>query len=567
MANNFKLFDVKHGLSVNGLEFVDNNRNVTLNNLTVRGTSTVIDTRTLTTVDPIISLGKSGNKYTITAVTAANPGRLAFAASALSDFALSDSVKLLVSGGGAAPGGLTANTVYYVKAIDTDVSSATYGTITISATQGGSAIQITSAGSGTLELELNPLQDLGQDLGIEVNYVDGSAKTAAFGFADLTKRFTYFSDSSYGGSESVSDDTSPAAIFGGVKGGADFASIILEHSAALTSTSPGISLTQTWNAGGATFDAIDVNLTDTASASASRIIQAQVGSADKFVVRKDGVLSLNTSNQTGVLTLVQDSAIQATTLNLIDGTATWNAGGSTFIGLDLSFTQTAYATGSLLASISAGANRNFVINAEGEVISRSEFTGGGVQTGVLVDVTDTSSDAGSLLLDLQLGNASKFSVSKAGNVTAQGTLTSEGNLTVNGSANIEDDLTIQAQTNGAGNYNDTTNVGCEVVTITAGSTSAAVLDSFAAGTYTSVEYLVQVKLANGRIHTTKVLLAQNGTDIFMTEYGTVYSNDIIVTFDADHNSGNFRLLATKTSAAAALNSLATVKVTRIAITA
>ena len=62
-------------------------------------------------------------------------------------------------------------------------------------------------------------------------------------------------------------------------------------------------------------------------------------------------------------------------------------------------------------------------------------------------------------------------------------------------------------------------------------------------------------------------MAQNGTDIFMTEYGTVYSNDIIVTFDADHNSGNFRLLATKTSAAAALNSLATVKVTRIAITA
>ena len=61
MANNFKKFDVKHGLSVNGLAFVDENRNVTLNNLTVQGTSTVIDTRTLTTVDPIISLGKSGS--------------------------------------------------------------------------------------------------------------------------------------------------------------------------------------------------------------------------------------------------------------------------------------------------------------------------------------------------------------------------------------------------------------------------------------------------------------------------------------------------------------------------
>ena len=143
MANNFKKFDVKHGLSVNGLAFVDENRNVTLNNLTVQGTSTVIDTRTLTTVDPIISLGKSGSTYTITAVTTANPGRLAFAAEDLSDFALSDSVKLIVGGGGAAPGGLTADTVYYVKAIDTDVSSTTYGTLTVSATQGGTAIEIT----------------------------------------------------------------------------------------------------------------------------------------------------------------------------------------------------------------------------------------------------------------------------------------------------------------------------------------------------------------------------------------------------------------------------------------
>ena len=53
----------------------------------------------------------------------------------------------------------------------------------------------------------------------------------------------------------------------------------------------------------------------------------------------------------------------------------------------------------------------------------------------------------------------------------------------------------------------------------------------------------------------------------MTEYGTVYSNDILVTFDADHNSGDFRLLATMTSAAQTANNLVTVKVTRIAMTA
>ena len=562
MANNFKKFDVKHGLSVNGLEFVDENRNVTLNNLTVQGTSTVIDTRTLTTVDPVISLGKSGQTYTITAVTSANPGRLAFSAEDLSDFALSDSVKLIVGGGGAAPGGLTANTVYYVKAIDTDVNSSSYGTITVSATQGGSAIEITSAGSGTLQLTLNPLQDLGQDLGIEVNYVDSTAKTAFFGFDDSSKKFTYIQDASYAGSAGTSDDSSPTPAFSGTKGAADFSSITLQPSSALSSSSAGIQLTQTWNAGSNTFDAIEIGITDTASASASRLIQAQIGGVDKFVVRKDGVLSLNTSNQTGVLTLVQDSATQATTLNLIDGTATWNAGGSTFIGLDLSFTQTAYAAGSLLASISASANRNLVINAEGEVISRSEFTSGGVQTALLVDVTDTSSGAASLLLDLQKDNVSQFAVTKAGGVTAN-------SLTVEGTGSFRDEVTIEAPDPGNSNtYADTTNLASEIVVIAGGSTAATVLDSVTAGTYTTYEYLVQAKQAsNGHIHSTKILLVQNGTDVFMTEYGTVYSNDILLTFDADHNGGNFRLLATKTSAAASANNDVTIKLTRISITA
>ena len=63
MPANFKKFDVKHGISVNGLPFVDENRNVTLNNLTVQGTSTVVDTRTVSQTDPIISIGSAGSTY------------------------------------------------------------------------------------------------------------------------------------------------------------------------------------------------------------------------------------------------------------------------------------------------------------------------------------------------------------------------------------------------------------------------------------------------------------------------------------------------------------------------
>lgn len=47
----------------------------------------------------------------------------------------------------------------------------------------------------------------------------------------------------------------------------------------------------------------------------------------------------------------------------------------------------------------------------------------------LLNVTDTSSSAGSLLLDLQVGGVSKFKVDKAGNLTATGTITGGGVLT------------------------------------------------------------------------------------------------------------------------------------------
>ncbi|CAB4137189.1 hypothetical protein UFOVP317_17 [uncultured Caudovirales phage] len=47
-------------------------------------------------------------------------------------------------------------------------------------------------------------------------------------------------------------------------------------------------LTDTWNAGGTTFNAIKMNVTDTASAAASKLITVQVGGSERFGVRKDG---------------------------------------------------------------------------------------------------------------------------------------------------------------------------------------------------------------------------------------------------------------------------------------
>ncbi len=45
-----------------------------------------------------------------------------------------------------------------------------------------------------------------------------------------------------------------------------------------------------------------------------------------------------------------------------------------------------------------------------------EWTDGGVNVAIEIDVTDTSSDAASLLIDLQIGGVSKFSVDKSGGI-------------------------------------------------------------------------------------------------------------------------------------------------------
>ena len=63
--------------------------------------------------------------------------------------------------------------------------------------------------------------------------------------------------------------------------------LTLWGSGTLTTSNP-LAVSQTWNAGGVTFDAATIAITDTASASGSRLIRASVGGVDKFVVDKAG---------------------------------------------------------------------------------------------------------------------------------------------------------------------------------------------------------------------------------------------------------------------------------------
>lgn len=125
-------------------------------------------------------------------------------------------------------------------------------------------------------------------------------------------------------------------------------------------------------------------------------------------------------------------------------------------------------------------------------------------------------------------------VSKSGD-TMNGALTittSGWGLTV-GNTIISHELSV-------GSLNVTTNT---VTTIASGQ---VVLDTFHTAELRSAKYFVQV-LSSGDLHTTEVILVQDATNVWTTEYGSIYTAAPLGSFSADIDSGNVRLLFNATN--------------------
>lgn len=299
-----------------------------------------------------------------------------------------------------------------------------------------------------------------------------------------------------------------------------------------TSSAPLLDMAQTWNSGGTTFTALKFNITDTASAAASLLMDLQVGGSTKLKVDKAGLIygtstgylkigngiaiapsgavrgGMDSSGNLGLGSGVtfgfsSSSAPDATsglsldtilardaanTLAQRNGTNAqafriyntysdasnyerlslfWSAG-NCFIGTEQAGTGSAKALFIRTASTniwqfsSSGhflgqTDNAYDIGASGANRPRSGYFGTSVvspiatlatgtittsqpalnvtQTwnagavtfnGMLLNVTDTASASASLLMDLQVGGASKFSVSKAGVVTTASNITCTG---------------------------------------------------------------------------------------------------------------------------------------------
>ena len=92
-------------------------------------------------------------------------------------------------------------------------------------------------------------------------------------------------------------------------------------------------------------------------------------------------------------------------------------------------------------------------------------------------------------------------------------------------------------------------------------TAGQVVDQFKANAYRTAKYIVSMSHATQGYHATEVLLVHDGTTVYMTEYGTIYSSSSLGTLDASILTGNVRLTVTPT------NTNTTIKAKRITVSA
>lgn len=158
---------------------------------------------------------------------------------------------------------------------------------------------------------------------------------------------------------------------------------------------PVLTATQTWNNAGVTFTAWKLNVTSTASAAGSLLLDLQTGGVSQFSVGKAGAVS-GASLALGGAT-IGSNALAVTGLALLTGTATITGG---------------------------------TVTVSTPVISATQTWNDGAVTfnGLFLNVTSTASAAASKLIDLQVGGVTQFNVTKAGLLTVAGGVTLAGAL-------------------------------------------------------------------------------------------------------------------------------------------
>lgn len=177
----------------------------------------------------------------------------------------------------------------------------------------------------------------------------------------------------------------------------------------------------TWNSAGIAFNALSLNVTDTASNATSTFLACVNNGVTKFSVRRDGV-------PTATQYLIAGGTIGGTSGPAIGGTVTWDAAASALNGLVINVTDTASATSSKLVDLLISSVSRFNVLKNGQVtmaattvantplvnITGTFNSGGSNVHGLSLNITDTASFTASTYLRVQKTAVDMFVVRKDG---------------------------------------------------------------------------------------------------------------------------------------------------------
>jgi hypothetical protein len=264
------------------------------------------------------------------------------------------------------------------------------------------------------------------------------------------------------------------------------------------------------NIGAATGTSLTVTAGVTANTLTANVSLDVTGNANVYNLGSSGII-IATGNVSGG-NITTAGAVTATGNGVFGNISTTGSGGN-ITGANVVSANTLTATANVNADNLVG---NTVQLASGTLttsksainVTQTWNNASANFTGILENITNTDSGAGSLLMDLQVGGVSQFKVSKIGNVTV-GNL-STGTLSANSFAVSTLDI---------GNTSVTANT-VTTTSITANQTIASY--QLTGSAVTGVEFLVKGHDTPGAKYSVATVLAvTNGTDADYAIFGTV----------------------------------------------
>ena len=171
--------------------------------------------------------------------------------------------------------------------------------------------------------------------------------------------------------------------------------------------------------------------------------------------------------------------------------------------------------------------------------SRRIVIGSGTDGSNLFDTPDTTKDTQLAIGHNVSGTSSYWIVGDENYNIGIGTTNPTAKLDVEGNLKVSGIITTST-------YDTLYTSSGSVVSTSSTTSQVGIHSTLSITSYRSVEYTIQATQANN-FHATKILALHDGTIAYPSEYGTIFNNTTIASFDIDVSGGNIRLLSTPAS--------------------